>query len=94
MGRVSTGRLARGVDASGMSRMRTSTVQRRRPVSARDHPRPLSHNRPHERPPPPPRNEPVLQYKPGSPERVAVRRAIDELTAGAPASTAIAYRRR
>ncbi len=34
--------------------------------------------------PPPPRNEPVLEYRPGSPERAAVRRAIDDLTASAP----------
>ena len=34
--------------------------------------------------PPPPRNEPVLDYRPGSPERAAVRRAIDDLTATAP----------
>ena len=34
--------------------------------------------------PPLPRNEPVLDYQPGSPERAAVRRAIDDLTATAP----------
>ena len=34
--------------------------------------------------PPPPRNEPVLEYRPGSPERAAVRQAIDDLTAAAP----------
>jgi 1-pyrroline-5-carboxylate dehydrogenase len=35
-------------------------------------------------PPPPPRNEPVLDYRPGSPERSAVRQALDDLTAAAP----------
>ncbi|MBJ7593900.1 MAG: L-glutamate gamma-semialdehyde dehydrogenase [Candidatus Dormibacteraeota bacterium] len=34
--------------------------------------------------PPPPRNEPLLEYRPGSPERAAVRQAIDDLTANAP----------
>jgi 1-pyrroline-5-carboxylate dehydrogenase len=33
---------------------------------------------------PPPRNEPVLQYGPGSPERAAIRRALDELSGAAP----------
>ncbi len=34
--------------------------------------------------PPTPRNEPVLEYRPGSPERAAVRRALDDLTSAAP----------
>ncbi|MDQ6856827.1 MAG: L-glutamate gamma-semialdehyde dehydrogenase [Candidatus Dormibacteraeota bacterium] len=34
--------------------------------------------------PPLPRNEPVLEYRPGSPERSAVRQAIEDLTAAAP----------
>ena len=35
-------------------------------------------------PPPPPRNEPVLDYRPGSAERAAVRDALEDLTASAP----------
>ncbi len=34
--------------------------------------------------PPLPRNEPVLEYRPGSPERAAVRRALDDLASAAP----------
>jgi 1-pyrroline-5-carboxylate dehydrogenase len=33
---------------------------------------------------PPPRNEPVRDYRPNSPERTAIRHALDELTAAAP----------
>ncbi|HWF56883.1 MAG TPA: aldehyde dehydrogenase family protein, partial [Candidatus Dormibacteraeota bacterium] len=33
---------------------------------------------------PPPRNEPVLEYRPNSPERTAIRAALDELTGTAP----------
>ncbi len=44
--------------------------------------------------PPPPRNEPVLEYRPGSPERTAVRQAIDDLTGRRSSTPATAHRRR